>query len=117
MRKYFMPNDILVERSAEVVGDFRARECRKIEKCIQNIPDRLWLLTRRTEDSRWGDIAPAKSEFISSQFREKKTWRVRQFNLVFFTKKLKSSQEPSEEFVRTSKEEQVAGELGEQLEE
>jgi mannosyltransferase len=117
MRKYFMPNDILVEKSAEVVGDFRARECRKIEKCVKKIPDRLWLLTRQMEGSRWGDIAPSKYQFISSQFHEEETWRVRQFNLVFFTKKLKSSQEPSEEFVRTSKEKQVVDELGEELEE
>jgi mannosyltransferase len=93
MRKNLILDDILVENSAEKLGDFRAREFRRIEKCVPHIPDRLWLLTRRTTDNRWGDIAPSKYRFISSQFDEKRTWHVRQFNLVFFTKKLNTSHE------------------------
>jgi mannosyltransferase len=117
MRHDEMPDDILVEKSAEMVGDYRAHECRKIEKCVQTVPDRLWLLTRRAKANRWGDIARSKYEFISSRFSENKTWKVRQFNLILFTKKRDTSRRGSNDFVYTSEAEKVTDELDEQFEE
>lgn len=84
--------DVLVQKSAISLGKFQSYECRAVETCISSDVERIWLLTRRTRDNEYGDIAPRKDKFIRSKFTVRKKWRVGRFMLILFTKHISRNQ-------------------------